>query len=76
VYDGEANMYDKGKIEEIAREREKYEKAVVEKALEKIPEGTKKFSNLSGMDIKRLYTPEDTENSDYLKDLGFPGQYP
>jgi methylmalonyl-CoA mutase N-terminal domain/subunit len=26
--------------------------------------------------IKRLYTPEDVEGLDYLRDLGFPGEYP
>ncbi len=25
---------------------------------------------------KRLYTPEDSETLDYVKDLGFPGEYP
>jgi methylmalonyl-CoA mutase N-terminal domain/subunit len=28
------------------------------------------------MKIERLYTPEDTKNFDYLRDAGFPGEYP
>ncbi len=34
------------------------------------------FKNLSEINIKRLYTPEDLENFNYTQDLGTPGQYP
>ena len=34
------------------------------------------FRNSSNMLIKRLYTPEDLEELDYMRDLGFPGEYP
>ncbi|HLG28762.1 MAG TPA: methylmalonyl-CoA mutase family protein, partial [Candidatus Brocadiales bacterium] len=30
----------------------------------------------SGIPVKGLYTPEDLQGCDYLKDIGFPGQYP
>lgn len=30
----------------------------------------------SGIPVKSLYTPEDLRECDYLKDIGFPGQYP
>ena len=29
-----------------------------------------------GEELPLIFTPADTENLDYLKDLGFPGQYP
>ena len=35
-----------------------------------------KFDNLSGIEIKSLYTPEDVKNFDYTMDLGAPGEYP
>jgi len=35
-----------------------------------------KFDNLSGIEIKSLYTPEDIKNSNYATDLGAPGEYP
>ncbi len=35
-----------------------------------------KFTSVSGEDVKVLYTPEDTEETDYLRDLNFPGEYP
>jgi len=34
------------------------------------------FKNLSDIEIKRLYTPEDIEEFNYTQDLGSPGQYP
>ncbi|MBI2832073.1 MAG: methylmalonyl-CoA mutase [Chloroflexi bacterium] len=41
-------------------------------------ERKKQFQTLSGIPIKRLYTPEDMEQIgfDYLRDMGFPGEYP
>lgn len=55
-------------IENIKQEQEKWENSV-QKTLEKHPE-RKKFEE------KRLYTPTDIENLDYVKDIGFPGEYP
>lgn len=40
------------------------------------PEPSAGFTNLSGQEIKRLYTPEDTKGLDYLRDLGYPGEFP
>ena len=34
------------------------------------------FKNLSDIEIKRLYTPEDLKDFNYNQDLGLPGQYP
>ncbi|NVM44885.1 MAG: methylmalonyl-CoA mutase family protein [Candidatus Lokiarchaeota archaeon] len=39
-------------------------------------ERQEKFENLSGIEIKSLYTPEDTKKIDYNRDLGEPGEYP
>ncbi len=35
-----------------------------------------KFTSLSGDDVEMVYTPEDVENIDYNKDIGFPGEFP
>jgi len=35
-----------------------------------------RFESLSGIDIKRFYTPKDVEHLQYERDLGDPGQYP
>lgn len=55
-------------MQEIKTGLEKYE-AKTEKSLAKNPE-RKKFK------VKRLYTPLDTAELDYNKQLGFPGEYP
>src|SRR3990167_549038 len=35
-----------------------------------------KFTNLSSMEIKSVYTPEDVADIDYSKDIGLPGEFP
>ena len=39
-------------------------------------ERKEKFRNLSNIEIKRLYTPEDIEDLNYTMDLGESGKYP
>ena len=48
----------------------------VEEGLSKRPERKKEFVNTSGIPIKRVYTPLDQREMDYLSDLSFPGEYP
>lgn len=36
----------------------------------------RRFKNLSGIEIQRLYGPEDDKELDYPNDLGFPGEFP
>jgi methylmalonyl-CoA mutase N-terminal domain/subunit len=35
-----------------------------------------RFETVSGLPVNILYTPDDIESLDYLRDLGFPGEYP
>ena len=58
-----------------AKAYEDWDKKVKE-SLSKRPERKKEFLNTSSIPIKRLYTPLDLEQMDYLSDLGFPGEYP
>ena len=48
----------------------------VKKATQRFPERKENFQTSSGIEIKRIYTPEDIENLDYARDLSFPGEYP
>jgi len=36
----------------------------------------KAFKNLSGIEIRGLYTPEDIDDLDYTRDLAAPGEFP
>ena len=61
--------------EEIIRARERWERGNVSKAIKRIPERRKEFTNTSGIGIQGVYTPADI-SINYLDDLGFPGEYP
>jgi methylmalonyl-CoA mutase N-terminal domain/subunit len=50
--------------------------AEYKKALEKMPERVKRFSTVSDLETKALYTPLDIANKDFFEDIGFPGTYP
>jgi len=69
-------MFDEKRIREIRKERERWEQTTLPKWISQSDERKKEFQNTSNMHVKRLYTPEDMERMDYLKDLGFPGEYP
>jgi methylmalonyl-CoA mutase N-terminal domain/subunit len=63
-------------VTKIKNKRKEWEKNCYYKHTKKHPERKKKFENLSWNEIKNLYTPDDIAHLDYLKDIGFPGQYP
>ncbi|MBW1998408.1 MAG: methylmalonyl-CoA mutase [Deltaproteobacteria bacterium] len=65
-------MFDTSKLGEIEDARKRWEAGPLKEALEKSPE--REFC--SELPKKRLYTPEDLSGTDYLKDIGFPGEYP
>ena len=60
---------------DLRREFEAWSKNVEDK-LPKNPERRKGFINTSKIPIKRLYTPLDSEEENYLSQIGFPGSYP
>jgi methylmalonyl-CoA mutase N-terminal domain/subunit len=62
--------------EEIRASRERWERKVLADATAKSPERRARFESTSGEEIGRLYTPEHLEEFDYLRDAGFPGEYP
>ncbi|MDP9348008.1 MAG: methylmalonyl-CoA mutase family protein [Gemmatimonadota bacterium] len=45
-------------------------------ALGKHPERKECFEVTSGIEVDRLYTPEDVRALDYDRDLGYPGEHP
>jgi len=68
-------LFDKKTLEEIDKRKKEWEKETVSKSLEKLPERAE-FLTSSEIPIDRVYTPFDIEKLDYLRDLGFPGEYP
>ncbi len=53
-----------------------WEQNTLRKTLDRMPERSESFVTQSSVPVKRLYTPLDIENQDYLDDIGFPGEYP
>ena len=41
-----------------------------------LPERQDSFITTSGVPVERLYTPLDIADMDYLREVGFPGEYP
>ncbi|MCD6401637.1 MAG: methylmalonyl-CoA mutase family protein [Anaerolineales bacterium] len=69
-------MFDSKKIEDIRKGIEEWEETTLQHTLSRFPERKEKFITTSSEPIERLYTPLDIADLDYLKDLGFPGEYP
>ncbi len=61
---------------DIEKEKERWEKENLDPYLSSSPERLKEFTTVSGRRISRLYTPIDIRDIDYLRDIGFPGEYP
>ena len=68
-------MFEDGKIKEINEEYRKWSEKI-ERTLAKRPERKDDFVNTSGIPVKRVYTPLDAPDFDYMGDLGLPGEYP
>jgi methylmalonyl-CoA mutase N-terminal domain/subunit len=49
---------------------------LVAPALGKHPERRERFESTSGVEVDRLYTPEDVAAQEYARDLGYPGEFP
>lgn len=69
-------MTDQEERDKVIKEQERWEETTVPSWLKRHPERKKKFHNISELPIRRLYTPADTKNISYLRDIGFPGELP
>ena len=57
---------------EMRRKWEDEVKKVIAKSADQKP----RWSTVSDLEIKRLYTPEDIKDMDFAKDIGYPNQFP
>ena len=71
-------MNDTGKIVmEKNEKRQRWEKEVLQKNLEKNPAGKSEFTTISGKPINVIYAEEElADNWGYSTKLGYPGEYP
>jgi methylmalonyl-CoA mutase N-terminal domain/subunit len=70
-------MFDQKILEDLKVQQEEWAKSL-KKDIDRYGERRKEFSSSSGIPSQSLYTPLDVakEKIDYLRDIGFPGQYP
>jgi len=66
-------MISKREIEMIEEKQRGWEEKSLKNNKTERPE---KYTTLSHIPIKNVYTPVDLKNSEYLRDLNFPGEYP
>lgn len=64
-------MFDREKLEELRGRYERWKQKAA-----RGQQRRKQFTTVSGEPVEGLYTPLDIAESDYLGDLGLPGEYP
>jgi methylmalonyl-CoA mutase N-terminal domain/subunit len=67
--------FEEKKLDEIRRQKEKWGKETLNKSFDKLSERGQ-FRTSSDIPVSQVYTPGDIAELDYLRDLGFPGEYP
>jgi methylmalonyl-CoA mutase N-terminal domain/subunit len=69
-------MLDKESLGKLSQHKKDWEENKLNKVLHKRPERKEKFFTGSNIEVNRVYTELDIQEFDYLRDLGFPGEYP
>ena len=60
----------------IEEEVERWESETLQPALSKHPEAKARFETVSLEEVDRLYTPANTAQIDFSRDISFPGEFP
>jgi methylmalonyl-CoA mutase, N-terminal domain len=68
-------LFDAAVLEQLKGEQQHWEETTLQTSLGRMPERDHLMTT-SSVPINRLYTPLDGASFDYVRDLGFPGQYP
>ncbi len=63
-------------LETLQEGQARWKRETLAKHLTHSPERTQQFTTISGKPIRRLYTPLDVQRLEYVRDLGFPGEFP
>jgi len=60
----------------VNRTKQEWRSDILGPALKRAAERQETFETSSGVAIDAVYTPEDLPDFDYIRDLGYPGEYP
>ena len=63
-------------VRDIAAARTGWEEGPYGAFRTRLAERRAEFATLSGVPVAPLYTPADVDHLDYLRDVGFPGEFP
>jgi methylmalonyl-CoA mutase N-terminal domain/subunit len=69
-------MFADEKLKEIEKKAKEWDSTTLKKVMDKAPESRPVFTTISGIPIKRVYTPTDIASMDYMRDLGLAGEFP
>ncbi|MDP2973088.1 MAG: methylmalonyl-CoA mutase family protein [Deltaproteobacteria bacterium] len=68
-------MFKEDQLKKVGEEKKRWVDDL-SKMLSETPERLPRFTTISDLEIKGLYTPEDIKGIDHSRDIGFPGIYP
>jgi len=68
-------MFTEETLGHVRKGRKEWDKEVQETFRQK-PERKERFSTVSDLEIKGIYTPEDIKDLDFARDIGYPGMFP
>ncbi len=69
-------MDEQERLSQLQREHDRWQTNTLEPSMARTPERRQQFHTASGIESKRLYTPLDLAQHNYLERIGFPGCYP
>lgn len=69
-------MFSPEQLAQMRAAQERWNDETLAPTLQKTPERPALFSTISSEPIQRLYTPLDIADTDYHKDISFPGEFP
>jgi methylmalonyl-CoA mutase N-terminal domain/subunit len=68
-------MFTEKTLQEVQEGQKKWEKEVGKARRQKSEKG-KRFSTVSDLEVKAIYTPEDIKDLHFSQDIGYPGIFP
>ena len=68
-------MFTEETLRQARKGKERWQKEV-DKAIAQKLERQERFSTVSDLEIKRIYTPEDIKDLNFEEDIGYPGFFP
>ncbi len=69
-------MYFSDKTQGASQQLNEKWQSEVQKATKNHPDQKDRFSTVSDLDIKRLYTPDDLKDMNFANDISVPGEFP